>query len=72
MSSVETAATEFNDSVGRSVGRSTSYRTVEFLRRGSVPTESVTLFDSGSHRKKVHHKQHEDECNRHPVSLPVR
>ncbi|EJK52624.1 hypothetical protein THAOC_28082 [Thalassiosira oceanica] len=32
----------------RSVGRSTSYRTVEFLRRGSVPTAR------GSHRKKVH------------------
>ncbi|EJK65195.1 hypothetical protein THAOC_13977, partial [Thalassiosira oceanica] len=30
MSSVETAATGFNYSVGRSVGRSTSYRTVEF------------------------------------------
>lgn len=41
MSSVETAATEFNnDSVGLSVAldKTTSYRMVEFLSRGSVPT----------------------------------
>ncbi|EJK52726.1 hypothetical protein THAOC_27969 [Thalassiosira oceanica] len=52
MSSVEMAATEFNDSVGRSrsrsVGRSTSYRTVEFDLCGSVSRSC------GSRRKEVH------------------